>query len=356
MRRALYTGDRTVTVEDSTCVPPGAGQVRIEVAYTGICGTDLHILHGAMDNRVSTPAVIGHEMSGRVAELGPGVEGWAVGDPVTVMPLDWCGDCPACRAGHSHICHNLNFVGIDSAGSMQASWTVPARLLVRLPDGLPLAYAALVEPTAVAVHDVRRGQVRAGEKVVVVGGGPVGLLVASVAGSAGADVLVLELDERRREVASRIGLNTMDPTTQDVAKHVEEWTAGAGADVAFEVSGSASGVATATDVLAVRGRLVMVAIHSVPREVNLFRLFWRELTVLGARVYEREDFERAAELVATGEVPAAELISWIVPLDDVALAFAALEGGGEVKVLIDCQADGACWNRPQPAFSAGGDG
>jgi 2-desacetyl-2-hydroxyethyl bacteriochlorophyllide A dehydrogenase len=336
----VYTGDRTVTVEDCVGVPPGSGQVRIEVAYTGICGTDLHILHGAMDNRVSTPAVIGHEMSGRIAEVGPGVAGWAVGDPVTVMPLDWCGSCPACRAGHSHICHNLNFVGIDSAGSMQSSWTVPERLLIRLPDGLPLAHAALVEPTAVAVHDVRRGQVRAGEKAIVVGGGPVGLLVASVASAAGADVLVLELDEHRREVASRIGLNTMDPTAEDVAARVEEWTAGAGADVAFEVSGSASGVATATDVLAVRGRLVMVAIHSVPREVNLFRLFWRELTILGARVYEREDFERAAQLVATGQVPAAELISRIVPLDDVASAFAALDSGGEVKVLIDCQAGG----------------
>jgi 2-desacetyl-2-hydroxyethyl bacteriochlorophyllide A dehydrogenase len=217
---------------------------------------------------------------------------------------------------------------------------VPERLLIRLPDGLPLAHAALVEPTAVAVHDVRRGQVRAGEKAIVVGGGPVGLLVASVASAAGADVLVLELDEHRREVASRIGLNTMDPTAEDVAARVEEWTAGAGADVAFEVSGSASGVATATDVLAVRGRLVMVAIHSVPREVNLFRLFWRELTILGARVYEREDFERAAQLVATGQVPAAELISRIVPLDDVASAFAALDSGGEVKVLIDCQAGG----------------
>jgi (R,R)-butanediol dehydrogenase/meso-butanediol dehydrogenase/diacetyl reductase len=259
-----------------------------------------------------------------------------VGDPVTVIPLEWCGKCPACRAGHRHVCHELNFVGIDSAGSMQGSWTVPARLLMRLPDGLPLPHAALVEPTAVAAHDVRRGAVRAGEKVVVVGGGPVGLLVALVAGAAGADVLVLELDGYRRDIASRIGLHTMDPANSDVDRFVADWTSGAGADVAFEVSGSASGVTTATEVLAVRGRLVMVAIHSTPREVNLFRLFWRELTVIGARVYEREDFERAVELVAGGRIPAADLITRIVPLQDVAAAFAALERGGEVKVLVDC--------------------
>jgi len=335
-RRALYTGSGSFAVEDCAVQSPGAGHVRIEVAYTGICGTDLHIAHGAMDQRVGVPAVIGHEMSGRIAELGPHVEGWAVSDPVTVMPLDWCGRCPACRAGHSHVCHDLNFVGIDSAGSMQGSWTVPVQLLVRLPDDLPLAHAALVEPTAVAAHDVRRGGVRAGEKVVVVGAGPVGMLIALVAGAAGADVLVLELDGYRRAIASRIGLHAIDPARSDVGRLVTKWTSGAGADVAFEVSGSASGVGTATEVLAVRGRLVMVAIHSVPREVNLFRLFWRELTVIGARVYEREDFEHAVQLVAGGQIPAAELITRIVPLDEVASAFAALERGGEVKVLVDC--------------------
>jgi len=335
-RRALYAGSGSFAVEDYAVQSPGAGHVRIEVAYTGICGTDLHIAHGAMDQRVGVPAVIGHEMSGRIAELGPHVEGWAVSDPVTVMPLDWCGRCPACRAGHSHVCHDLNFVGIDSAGSMQGSWTVPVQLLVRLPDDLPLAHAALVEPTAVAAHDVRRGGVRAGEKVVVVGAGPVGMLIALVAGAAGADVLVLELDGYRRAIASRIGLHAIDPARSDVSRLVMKWTSGAGADVAFEVSGSASGVGTATEVLAVRGRLVMVAIHSVPREVDLFRLFWRELTVIGARVYEREDFEHAVQLVAGGQIPAAELITRIVPLDEVASAFAALERGGEVKVLVDC--------------------
>lgn len=337
-RGAFYVGDRSFLVTDSPTVPPGADEVRIDVAYTGICGTDLHILHGAMDARVSRPAVLGHEMSGRVAEVGDAVTGWAVGDRVTVMPLAWCDNCPACRAGHTHVCQRLNFIGIDSAGAMQTSWTVPAHLIVRLPDGLPLRDGALVEPTAVAVHDVRRSRLRAGEYAVVVGAGPVGLLVACVARDVGAEVLVVETEPYRRAIAEELGLRAVDPGALDVAAEVEDWTAGAGADVAFEVSGAAAGVRTAVDVLAVRGRLVVVAIHPTPREVNLHRVFWRELEILGVRVYQRTDFEEAVRLVATGAVPAARLISAVVALDEVMSAFATLESGRTVKVLIDCGA------------------
>jgi (R,R)-butanediol dehydrogenase / meso-butanediol dehydrogenase / diacetyl reductase len=336
-RQATYRGNRTIVVADGSVTAPGPGQVRVDVAYTGICGTDLHILHGAMDQRVTTPAVIGHEMSGRVAELGPGVVDWAIGDPVTVMPLDWCGECPACQRGHSHICQRLNFLGIDSSGSMQSSWTVPSHVLVRLPTDVPLELAALVEPTAVAVHDVRRGGVTAGERVVVVGGGPVGILVALAARVVGADVVVLELDEHRRGIAASLGLTVMNPRSPDFMAAIYEWTGGAGADVAFEVSGSAGGVTTATHTLGVRGRLVMVAIHSTPREVDLFRLFWRELSVIGARVYERQDFEAAVRLVSTEDIPVRGLISRVVPIGEAAEAFAALEQGGAMKILVDCQ-------------------
>lgn len=335
-RSAHYLGDRTVVVENTEPVPPGPGQVRIEVAFTGICGTDLHIMHGAMDHRVHLPAVIGHEMSGRIAEIGAGVDDHAVGDPVTVMPLDWCGECPACRAGHTHICHRLNFIGIDSTGSMQRSWTVPAGILVPLPPDLPLDHAALIEPTAVAVHDVRRSRLTAGEHAVVIGAGPVGLLIATVARTTGATVTVLELDPHRRAVAARLGLSTVDPTVVDPAAYVRERTGDGGADVVFEVSGSAAGVRTATDLLSVRGRLVVVAIHPTPREVDLHRVFWRELEMIGVRVYQREDYDEAVRLVHEKHVPAAQLISRVVPLDDVAQAFRALEAGGDVKVLIDC--------------------
>ncbi|MEN3615375.1 alcohol dehydrogenase catalytic domain-containing protein [Plantactinospora sp. ZYX-F-223] len=339
MRAAHYTGPGSITVAEAAAVPPRAGEVQIAVAYTGICGTDLHILHGHMDQRVRPWAVLGHEMSGRIRALGADVSGWQLDDPVTVMPTIWCGQCPACRAGNSHVCHHLTFVGIDAPGSMQAYWTVPADLLVRLPASLPLAHAALIEPVAVAVHDVRRSGLRLGEHAVVVGGGPVGVLIGLVARRAGAHVLLVEPDQYRRSVADGLGLRTVDPAAVEVGHLVEEWSGGAGAAVAFEVSGTEPGLVAAVRALAVRGRMVLVGIHPTPRPVDLHRFFWRELSLVGARLYDRSDFDEAVRLVAGGAVPTEPLISRIEPLEAARQAFQALEdGAGVMKVLVDCQA------------------
>lgn len=335
-----YTSARTLDTAPATASEPGPGEVELAPAYVGICGTDLHIFHGDMDARVAAPAVLGHEMAGRIVRVGPGIEGWRPGDAVTVMPLRWDGTCPACRAGHQHVCQHLDFIGIDSPGAMQQRWTVPASTLIRLPATLPLDQAALVEPTAVAVHDVGRAAVKDGEKVVVVGGGPVGILIALVARAAGAEVRVVELNAHRRLLAEELGLSTWDPATADITALVQRWTGEAGADVAFEVSGAAAGVDTAVDVLGVRGRLCLVAIHPRPREINLHRFFWRELTLVGARLYDRGDFERAVALVADGTIPAQRLITKIVPLTEAPAAFEALESGGDVmKILVDCTDD-----------------
>ncbi|MFF4568172.1 zinc-binding dehydrogenase [Streptomyces sp. NPDC001410] len=335
-----YTAARTLDTAVVDAPEPGPGEVEVAPAYVGICGTDLHIFHGDMDARVAAPAVLGHEMSGRIVRVGPGVEGWQPGDAVTVMPLRWDDTCPACQAGHRHVCQHLDFIGIDSPGAMQQRWTVPASTLIRLPESLALDRAALVEPTAVAVHDVGRAEVAEGEKVVVVGGGPVGLLIALVARAAGAEVRVVELSTHRRLLAEELGLTAWNPADDDVPELVRQWTGEAGADVAFEVSGAAAGVDTAVEVLGVRGRLCLVAIHPRPREVNLHRFFWRELTLVGARLYDRGDFERAVALVADGTIPAERLISKVVPLMQAPAAFEALEGGGDVmKILVDCTDD-----------------
>ena len=149
MNTARYIGNGAVEVVDTEVAPPAPGEVQLEVAYTGICGTDLHILHGAMDARVTIPAVLGHEMAGRVAATGDGVEAWGVGDPATVIPLVSCGACRACKSGASHICYQLVFLGIDAPGSMQSRWNVPAKPLVAVPSTVscPAACRSWTAPT-----------------------------------------------------------------------------------------------------------------------------------------------------------------------------------------------------------------
>jgi 2-desacetyl-2-hydroxyethyl bacteriochlorophyllide A dehydrogenase len=335
MRQVSYEGKGEIVMREAERKTPGSRQVTIAVAYTGICGTDLHIYHGDMDGRVQPGDVIGHEMSGRVVEVGSDVTEWSIGQHATVMPLDPCGDCLACRRGYSHVCQNLNFIGIDSSGSMQEFWTVPEDTVIPLPEDLPFLDAALVEPTAVAVHDVRRSGLKAGDKALVVGSGPVGTLIALVAKEVGAEVLVLETNPYRQQLAHDLGLDVVNPRDADVQARIDEWTQGGGADVAFEVSGVPAGLDSALASLAVRGTLCLVAVHTTKPPVDMHRVFWRELTVVGTRLYVRDDFTEAVRLVAAGLIPAKQMVTAVYPLDRAAAAFQALQSGGNVmKVLV----------------------
>ena len=158
IQAAFYTGHKTFTLEEKDDPAPGPGEVQVRVAFVGICGTDMHVFHGNMDARVGSHRVIGHEMSGTVSAVGEGVEGVALGDRVVVRPLDHCGQCPACEAGHTHICHKLKFLGLDTDGALQEHWNVPAHTIHKLPAEMSLETAAMIEPLAVAVHDVRPGE------------------------------------------------------------------------------------------------------------------------------------------------------------------------------------------------------
>ena len=336
MKAARYHGEETIRIANGSVRSPGPGEVRLNVAYCGICGTDLHIFLGHMDKRLDMPQVIGHEMAGDIAEVGEQVKGWQLGDRVVVRPLDPCGACPACQAGHSHVCHNLKFLGIDTPGAFQGSWTVPAHTLHRLPDTLPLDQAAMVEPVAVACHDVRLAAVQPGEDVVVIGGGPIGMLVALVAQQEGARVLVSEVNPFRVQLARDLGLESVNPREVDLVATVEERTAGAGADLVFEVSGTEAGASTMTQLVRTRGRIVVVAIFADAPRVDLFRFFWRELQLRGVRVYEPEDFDRAIHLAATGALPLDRLISARRPLAELQSVFEEIKAGADImKVLID---------------------
>ena len=338
MKAVFYEGDGRFSLRDSKPRSPADGEVRLDVSYCGICGTDLHIAHGAMDHRVTTPQVIGHEMSGTVAELGAGVDGFEIGDPVVVRPLDARDETPADK-GFGHISRHLKFLGIDTPGAFQASWTVPAFTLHRLPRGVDLKLAALTEPLAVACHDVRRAERRRAETAVVIGGGPIGLLVALVARETGANVLVSEVNPSRVALAAELDLDAVDPRVADVSEHVAALTAGAGADVVFEVSGSAAGALEMTRLACLRGRIVLVAIFPEPQSVRLFDFFWKELELRGARVYEAEDYERAIALLDDGRLPLERLITAVEPLDRLPEVFEEQSRmSSAMKILVDCQA------------------
>lgn len=331
-RALTYNGGGRFAVSDASPVAPGAGEVRLDVAFCGICGTDLHIAHGAMDARIPTPMVIGHEMSGTVAAVGDGVNAFRPGDLVVVRPLDTRESTPADR-GYSHIGRKLRFIGIDSPGALQASWTVPAFTLHALPPGVDLRLAALAEPLAVACHDVRRSELVEGESALVIGGGPIGTLISLVARARGARVLVVEPDAGRRALARELGFEAFEPE-DDLAAALGEL----GAEVVFEVSGSAAGIIAATRHAAIRGRVVVVAIFPEPRPVALFDLFWKELDLRGARVYEPEDFEAAIALLVDDPLGLARLISAVEPLERVPAVFDELRAGRQaMKILVDCR-------------------
>ena len=324
MNALFYEGNHAFSIKTVKKTPVKAGEVRLKMAYVGVCGTDVHIYHGKMDARVKPPQIIGHEVSGEIVELGDGVTGWQIGDKVTVRPLNPGAEAPADN-GFKHIGLNLKFIGIDSAGGMQQYWNVPAFTLHRLPDNMSLALGAMIEPLAVACHDVRLGELVAGENAVVIGGGPIGLLIALVARQKGANVLISEVNKNRIEFIKSLGFQTVNPIESDLVAAVDTFTEGSMADVVFEVSGVQAGVTAMTQIPRVRGRIVMVAIHAEPKAVDLFRFFWREIKLIGARVYEPEDFDEAITLAASGSLPLDKMITQISPLAEAQSVFETID-------------------------------
>ncbi|EIJ40727.1 theronine dehydrogenase-like Zn-dependent dehydrogenase [Galbibacter orientalis DSM 19592] len=336
MKATQYQGNKTFSVIEKEITPPAKGEVRIKVAYVGVCGTDVHIYHGMMDKRVNFPETIGHEMSGVVDAIGEGVTNYSEGDKVVVRPLDdrLVKDSDK---GYNHICENLKFIGIDSEGAMQQYWNVPAFVLHKLKPETDLKLAALIEPLSVATHDVRRSGLTKGETAVVLGGGPIGMLVAMVAKQVGAQVIISEVNPTRIQKAKTLGFDVINPIEEDLVKYVKSKTDNKAADVVFEVAGVQPALDVMCEVAGIRGRIVMVAIHGEKKPVDLFKFFWKELSLIGARVYEKEDYEQSIELITANELPFEEMITDIQPLSNIQEVFESIDKNPSgMKVLMDC--------------------
>jgi (R,R)-butanediol dehydrogenase / meso-butanediol dehydrogenase / diacetyl reductase len=336
-RAMFYEGARSFRAGSAPVPAPAAGEALLRVLRVGICGTDLHIFQGHLDHRVPKSGILGHETFAEVLEA-PAGSGFAAGQRVVVEPVEFCGVCRACKMGASYICYGLKVLGVDKAGGMQQYWSVPTSRLIRVPDALSDDHAALMEPLAIAVHDVRRAEVKPGDAVLVFGGGPIGTLIAMVSRQRGARVAVAEVNPFRVDMLRGLGFEVVGPD-RDPVRFASEWTGGDGVDVAFEVTGHPAAVRAVTDVARVWGTVSIVAIHAEPMPVNLYQMFARELSMPGSRLYSREDWEEAIRLGAAGAVTLSPLVSRTLPLEALGEGMQMALGGGPVmKVLIDPQA------------------
>jgi (R,R)-butanediol dehydrogenase/meso-butanediol dehydrogenase/diacetyl reductase len=335
MQAVVYAGPGRLELQDRPDPSPGDDEALLAVSHVGVCGTDLLIWAGGLE-RVKPPVVLGHEFSATVIHA-PAATGVVEGQPVVVEPLLSCGSCTPCRSGNGHVCVRLGLVGIDVDGAAAATVAVPARRLHPVPQGLGLREAALAEPTAVACHMVNRASVTPGVTVLVVGGGPIGVLVGLVALSAGAGLVVVsEPNARRRAVAEAVGLPTSTPEVEPTAALADR--AGSdGFDVAFELTGLGVGLQTAIEATRVRGTVLLGGLPHGAVTVPTAPAVLKELELRGSRVYRSSDFPAALALLADGRVPASRLITKVVALDQaIDGAFRAIrDDKWEMKVLID---------------------
>ena len=305
MRAARFHGqDRPLAVEDVERPSPGHGEVLIDVAAAGVCGTELHFLDGLL-TPARTPITLGHEVAGVVAEVGDAVERVAVGDRVAVHYLHACHECRWCRAGDDHLCDApLGFLAFATDGGFAEQIVVPASATVPVPDGLDLAAAAtLCCSGTTALHAVDVAGVCAGNTAVVYGTGGVGLAMVQVLREAGARPIAVARNAQRLALARELGAEvTVQAGAEDVVAAIQEATGGAGADVVFELVGTKATGATALACLGKRGTLVYVGYSFDTVEINPLALVVPEKRILTSVGNRRSELVAALDLAARGRL------------------------------------------------------
>jgi L-iditol 2-dehydrogenase len=311
------------------------GEVVVQVAVAGICGTDRHLIAGEYPS--APPVTLGHELEGEVTATGAGTT-MAVGTRVAVDPNIACLNCRYCRMGLVAHCSNLRAVGVDRDGGLAEFVSVPQRQAYELPADLPAGFGALCEPLACCLRAMDHAVVQAGDKVAVFGGGVIGQLVSQLARLSGARVVLITRQAQRRALAGSLGaVATIDPAAGDVADAIAglQGFAPGGVDIAFEAAGVADTFQQALEVVRPAGKIVVVgtAPSSLTLPISPYQLFARELQVLGSHLNPLTH-GRAVELASSGLLDLRPLITRTVGLSEVKAVLTQPVTPGEVKVQV----------------------
>lgn len=328
MKAARFHGRNDIRIDDVPEPEVRPGTVKIQVAWCGICGTDLHeYLEGPIFvpatghphplSGEEAPVTMGHEFSGTIVEVGDGVHALAVGDNVVVEPYFVCDECPPCKAGNYHLCTKMGFIGLSGGGGGLGGMVVVDTRWVHKVGNIPLDQAALIEPLSVAHHAVARSGAKPGDVALVGGSGPIGLLTAAVLKSQGVTTVISELSAARKDKAMSSGVAdyVIDPSQEDLQERLLELTNGVGADVAFECAGVNAVLDTLLTAVKPAGVVVNVSIWGRPATVDMQKIVLKEIDLRGTIAYVR-DHAAAIKLVQEGKVDLEPFITAKIALED----------------------------------------
>lgn len=333
MKAGVYLGTKQLAVKEMPSPTVEDGEAIVKVSYAGICGTDMMIYSG-LHPRATTPLVMGHEFSGVIEEIEPN-ERLKEGDRIAINPLNSCGRCAACKSGQYHVCDNLKYIGIDMNGGFAEHVSVPIKNLIPLPETVKDEEAALIEPLSVAIHTVRRSKLKVGDNVVILGAGPIGMLIGMIAKKAGAErIIISDVSDYRLQLAESYGFHVVDARVDKVEEVAKEHTGGIGADVVFEVAGNQITANQMIDAIRTQGEIVVVSVYKQPPTINLAKMHYREISLTTTRCFTSEDFNKAITLLSEREVDVSKLISHKLPLEEFNKGFELMTSSTEsMKVL-----------------------
>lgn len=334
----LEPGPGNLELQEMPVPTPSARDVVIRVRAVGVCGTDVHILHGSY--RTSTPIIIGHEFSGEIAEVGSEVTAWKAGDRVVVEnTAGACGTCKLCRTGNPHICSSKLAYGTDSHGAMAEYAMFHQDALHRIPDSVTFEDAALTEPLVVVNHGLlERGTIPPSSTVVVLGAGTIGLMSVQVAKSIGAGHVILagtSKDAGRLALGRELGADTIvNVEEDDLRQVVNRLTSNNGADVVIEASGSPKASAESIHLVARAGQVIVIGLTGAPVSIDWDLAVFKEIDIRFSKSSTYMSWVRALRMIASGDVKTAPLITHRFPLDQWREALRVVESGEAVKALV----------------------
>jgi len=332
MLAAVLKDKQKLSVEEVPFAALRENEVRIKVKYCGICGSDL----GFFMRGDRPGSILGHEFSGTVEEIGKNISSWKRGDRVVINPLPSCGQCFQCRSGATNLCaKGLTGIGLEMAGAFAQYCTVPSGMLCPLPSQLDFAGGALAEPAAVVLHAIRISKIGIGDSAIILGAGPLGLMaVQLLKNMAITPLIVIEPDPIRAKIAKELGADHVLQKEINRSFLQKLLEIRGGSDVAFECSGTPPALNLALDLVRPAGTIVLVGVIRAPLDFMLRPIVVKEIKVLGSFGYTTE-FQQAIEFLEKGVISAKNLVSEIVPLRDIELAFQRCLGSEKpLKVLV----------------------